>query len=109
LLSLENEAIWPYHDGMATPTIKSTYTLDIDTIRALENMARRLGVSKSEALRRAVRSAAGKGRAEEGNDALQALDRLQKSLSLTSAKAQTWVRNVRKERRASSSRHDQGR
>lgn len=36
---------------MATPTIKSTYTLDLDTIRALEDMARRLGVSKSEALR----------------------------------------------------------
>ena len=90
--------------GMATPTIKSTYTLDIDTIRALEDMARRLGVSKSEALRRAVRSAAAKGRTE-GSDALQALDRLQKSLSLTSAKAQAWARTVRKERRASSSRH----
>jgi hypothetical protein len=30
--------------GMATPTIKSTYTLDLDTVRALEDMARRLGV-----------------------------------------------------------------
>jgi hypothetical protein len=93
--------------GMATPTIKSTYTLDMDTIRALEDMARRLGVSKSEALRRAVRSAATKGRKEE-NNALQALDRLQKSLSLTSAKARAWARSVRKERRASSSRHQSG-
>jgi Ribbon-helix-helix protein, copG family len=50
--------------GMATPTIKSTYTLDLDTVRALEDMARRLGVSKSEALRRAIRLAAGKERRE---------------------------------------------
>jgi hypothetical protein len=91
---------------MATPTIKSTYTLDLETIRALEDMARRLGVSKSEALRRAVRSAAGKGRTTQGSDALQALDRLQKSLDLTSAKARAWVRSVKKERQASSSRHN---
>jgi hypothetical protein len=90
---------------MATPTIKSTYTLDLETIRALEDMAQRLGVSKSEALRRAVRSAAGTGRAK-GNDALQALDRLQKSLNLTPAKARAWVRSARKERQASSSRHN---
>jgi hypothetical protein len=94
--------------GMATPTIKSTYTLDLDTVRALEDMARRLGVSKSEALRRAVRSAAGKEQAE-GSAALQALDRLQKSLSLTSAKARMWARNVKKERRASSSRQNSAR
>lgn len=93
---------------MATPTIKSTYTLDLDTIRALEDMARRLGVSKSEALRRAVRSAAGKER-PEGGAALQALDRLQKSLGLTSAKARMWASNVKKERRASSSRNEPGR
>jgi len=94
--------------NMAIPTIKSTYTMDVDTIRALEDMAQRLGVSKSEALRRAIRSAAAKG-PRQGGDALQALDRLQKSLSLTSAKAQAWVRSARKERRASSSRHDAGR
>jgi hypothetical protein len=91
---------------MATPTIKSTYTLDLETIRALEDMARRLGVSKSEALRRAVRSAAGKERTTQGSDALQALDRLQKSLDLTPAKARAWVRSVKKERQASSSRHN---
>jgi hypothetical protein len=90
---------------MAIPTIKSTYTLDLETIRALEDMARRLGVSKSEALRRAIRSAAGKGRTQ-GSDALQALDRLQKSLDLTPAKARAWVRSARKERRTSSSRHN---
>ena len=104
---LKTEIIWPYWNDMAIPTIKSTYTLDVDTIRALEDMARRLGVSKSEALRRAVRSAAGKEGAE-GSDALQALDRLQKSLRLTPAKARAWAHSARKERRASSSRHKPG-
>lgn len=93
---------------MATPTIKSTYTLDVDTIRALEDMARRWGVSKSEALRRAVRSAASKAGAE-GRDPLQALDRLQKSLRLTSGKAREWTRDVQKERRAAALRHKSGR
>jgi hypothetical protein len=93
--------------NMAIPTIKSTYTLDVDTIRTLEAMARRLGVSKSEALRRAVRSAAGKER-PGGSDALQALDRLQKSLRLTPAKAQAWAHSARKERRVSSLRRKSG-
>jgi hypothetical protein len=93
---------------MAMATIRSTYTLDRDTMRALDEMARRWGVSKSEALRRAVRSAAGKRRTN-GGDALTALDRLQESLSLTPAKALDWTRSVRKERRASASRHEPGR
>ena len=41
---LENEGYGHTIVGMATPTIKSTYTLDLDTVRALEDMARRLGV-----------------------------------------------------------------
>ncbi len=96
----------PYR-GMATPTIKSTYSLDIGTIRALEDIARRWGVSKSEALRRAVRAAAGESRVD-GSDALDALDRLQKSLRLTPAKTRAWARRVRSERHASSLRHEPG-
>lgn len=41
---LENEGYGHTIVSMATPTIKSTYTLDLDTVRALEDMARRLGV-----------------------------------------------------------------
>jgi len=44
---------------MARMTIRSTYALDVETVRALERMARRLGISKSEALRRAIQGAAG--------------------------------------------------
>ena len=39
---------------MAIPKIKATYSLDVETVRMLVHMARRWGVSKSEALRRAA-------------------------------------------------------
>ena len=83
------------------PTIKSTYTLDVETIRALEEMARRWEVSKSEALRRAIRAAAAQDRPPRA-DALEALDRLQRSLRLTPVRAREWAANVRTERQAAS-------
>jgi hypothetical protein len=88
---------------MAITTIKSTYALDVETVRALERMALRLRVSKSEALRRAIRAAAGEV-LPASHDALDALDRLQRSLDLTPARARVWARKVRAERRASSGR-----
>ena len=36
---------------MAKMTIKSTYTMDVETVRTLEDLARRWNVPKSEALR----------------------------------------------------------
>jgi hypothetical protein len=89
---------------MAIPTIKTTYSLDPETIRALEEMARRLGVSKSEALRRAIRAAASERGVPEGRAALEALDALQRSLGLPPSRARTWGDRMRRERRASSSR-----
>ncbi len=90
---------------MATTTIKSTYALDVETARALEKMARAWNVSKSEALRRAIRSAETRepGRA---NDALQALEGLQKALDLSPAKARAWAGRARRERRAGSARSE---
>ena len=85
-------------------TIKSTYALDVETVRALEGLARRWNVSKSEALRRAVRGAAGQRTPQR--EALAALDRLQKSLRLTPAKARAWARAARHERRAWSMRRE---
>lgn len=90
---------------MATTMIKSTYALDVDTVRALERMAQRLGVSKSEALRRAIRAAAGE-EPSGTKDALQALDRLQQSLDLTPAKARAWARKARGERHTWSGRSE---
>lgn len=43
---------------MAIPKIKATYSLDPETIALLERVSRRWGVSKSEALRRAIQALA---------------------------------------------------
>lgn len=85
---------------MATMTIKSTYSFDVETVRQLEAMARRWGVSKSEALRRAIRAAANQQPAA-GQEVLQALDRLQDSLALTADSSKRWETTARNERRAS--------
>ncbi len=86
--------------GMAKMTIKSTYTMDVETVRTLEDLARRWNVPKSEALRRAIRIAAN-DRAMENKSRLDALDALQRSVSLTKEEADRWVEEVRAERRAS--------
>ena len=88
---------------MAITTIRSTYALDVETMRVLERIAHRWKVSKSEALRRAIRAAEGQ-KPPAANDALRALDRLQRSLRLTPAKA--WARQARTERRRSSARSE---
>jgi hypothetical protein len=83
--------------------IKSTYTLDVATIRTLETLARRWKVSKSEALRRAILAASGEAPAA-ASEPLAALDQVQKALRLTPARAAAWGRGARAERRGASSR-----
>jgi hypothetical protein len=83
--------------------VKSTYTLDVETVRILEGLARRWNVSRSEALRRAIRAASGSAPAA-GSAALAALDRLQRTAGLTPARAAAWAGAVRDERRAASTR-----
>ena len=90
---------------MAITTIRSTYALDVETMQVLERIAHRWKVSKSEALRRAIRAAEGQ-KAPATDDALQALDRLQRALRLTPAKAKAWTRQARTERRRSSARSE---
>ena len=86
---------------MASTTIKSTYSLDVKSVRALEAMARRWKVSKSEALRRAIRAAA-EQESPEALDAIAALEKLQTSLDLTNVAALRWEKANRAERNASS-------
>ena len=88
---------------MGSLSIKSTYALDPDTVRTLDNIARRWKVSKSEALRRAIRAVAGSV-PEQGHDALQALDDLQNALGVTATTTRAWVQAARAERRVSSRR-----
>ena len=85
---------------MATQTVKTTYSLDLKTVRTLEALAQRWKVSKSEALRRAIRASAEREPREAGREALRALDELQQALGLTAETADQWVRAVQDERRA---------
>lgn len=100
-MMLDNNLVWPYFMGMATMTIKSTYSLDPVTVQTIGDMARRLGVSKSEALRRAVRMAAGRD-----TDAIAALDELQHALGLSDGDSRQWADRSRKERHASSAHRE---
>ena len=90
---------------MAIPMIKSTYVMDVGTVRALERIARRWNVSKSEALRRAIHASA-EQHPSEATDSLKALGQLQRSLKLTPARARDWARAVRTERRAAAARSE---
>ncbi len=78
---------------MATTTIKSTYSLDAESVRALEELARRQQVSKAEALRRAIRNEA-RRQLFKGEDALAALDQLQASLRARDVDLEQWARDV---------------
>ena len=88
---------------MAATTIKSTYALDVESVRALDELARRWRVSKSEALRRAIRSEADR-RPAAGSDALRALDQLQAAVRARGIDIARWERNTQAERRAAGRR-----
>ena len=90
---------------MATQVIKTTYSLDVETVRTLEGLARLWNVSKSEALRRAIRGSALKQPA--GPPAtVQALDDLQRALRIKPREAERWSAASRAERRAASRRRE---
>ena len=92
---------------MAVPKIKATYSLDPETIGALERVARRWGVSKSEAIRRAIHDsdAGAEASADAAADArVASFDRLTQSIGLDGAATDAWVADVRAEREASSAR-----
>ena len=90
---------------MATVTIKSTYALDVESVRMLEALAERWSVSKSEALRRAIRAASSEP-APANRAVLDALDRLQASVRARRVDLLRWERNVAAERLAAAARTD---
>ena len=104
---IDAEDRWPYSLGMATTTIKSTYALDVETVGALEALARRWNVSKSEAMRRVIRASAAAHAVNVAPEPLQALDELQKMLALAPAAAARWSSQVRADRRAGSRRREE--
>lgn len=80
---------------MSSPTIKCTYSLDVETVRTLEALARRWNVSKSKALQLSIQAAAEKLPSADPDalDALDALDRLQSSLCLDKTSIKKWERD----------------
>ncbi len=86
---------------MAIPKIKSTYSLDVETVRTLESLARRWNVSKSEVLRRAIHAAAGE-KSQRVREKLEALRQLQAYVQQRGIDVEAWARETRAERRASS-------
>ena len=82
---------------MAPATIKSTYSLNTETVCQLEELARKWNLSKSAALRRAIGEAAQEA-LPAVNRELEALDKLQSSLALDEAQASDWEESVRRER-----------
>jgi Arc/MetJ-type ribon-helix-helix transcriptional regulator len=87
---------------MAATVIRTTYALDEQTVRRLEGLAHQWNVSKSEALRRAIRAA--DSTSTTSDDRLKALDELQASMQLAKGRADAWVRKVRTERRRGTAR-----
>ena len=92
---------------MATTTVKTTYALDLETVGALDALARRWNVSKSEAMRRAIRASAATHALDVPPQPLQALDELQKALAMAPAVAARWSSQVRAERRTGSRRREE--
>lgn len=100
-LFIDNIKVWPYLCSMAVTSIKTTYSLDVETVEKLAELARRWNVSKSAALRRAIRAAT-KIAPPRAEDAIRALEELQESLDLSKDLARRWEKKTRDERRASS-------
>jgi len=85
---------------MAISMIKSTYSLDPQTVQELDQLARYFGTSKSEVLRRAILALA-RQQADAATDGQQALDDLQNSMALSESAADDWLEKVRRERASS--------
>ena len=90
--------------SMAITTIKSTYSLDVDSVRTLETLARRWNVSKSEVIRRALRIATMAGDDSDGALALEALTRLQDTVRERGVDMAAWGRELETERTAAGRR-----
>lgn len=88
---------------MASITVKSTFSLDVETVRQLESLAKRWNTSKSAALRRAIHASARQELPTESEE-LAALDRLQDLLALDQGSAAVWEVRNRQERRAGAQR-----
>jgi hypothetical protein len=81
---------------MATPKVKVTYSLSVETLRVLESAAARWGVSKSEAITRAIQAI------DEpvSEDRLMRFRQWQTAMGLDAEAAARWAEEARAERKA---------
>lgn len=86
---------------MATPKVKSTYSLGIDAVAALDRLATEWGTTRTEALRRAISRAA-----DAEMPATDALDRLQAAAALDPRAAREAAARTRRARLAGSTRRE---
>ena len=71
--------------------------MDMETMRRIDNLARRWDVSKSEVLRRALRVA---DEQSARSERVEALKQLQGSMDLSRERVEGWVADIRAERDA---------
>jgi predicted transcriptional regulator len=79
--------------------IKSTYSLDPETVRSLEEIATKCKIPKSEVVRRAV-AALAKSMPDDRQERLAIWERLQAEIRLDDETARRWADGVRAERMA---------
>ena len=90
---------------MATTSVKSTFSLDVETAQRLERLAQAWGVSKSEVLRRAIRNAPATPPAAP-HPALALFERLQTDPRRSVAGARERAKRARDERAAASAKSE---
>jgi len=83
--------------SMATPKVKVTYSLSVETLRVLESAAARWGVSKSEAITRAIAAI----ELDDVEHRLALIDTLQRAAAIDVAEADRRIAALRAEREAS--------
>jgi predicted transcriptional regulator len=88
--------VW-YQYGMAA--VKSTYSLDHNTLKKLRQLARSWQVSKTEVVRRAISAAAERELPFSSEKRMAAIDAVRKSMRARGVDFEKWKREIRRGRR----------
>jgi len=90
-----------YHMNYATTLVRTSVSLDTDTLANLDSLAKRWSVSKAEVMRRAIRKMKTEADAEDQRPSpLQALEWLQNGAGLSVAEGAEFKANIEAERQA---------
>lgn len=86
---------------MAKMTVRSTYSFDVETVQKLDRLAEHWNTSKSEALRRSIDRVA-EQTLRNCEDAIAALEELQRQVAESGIDVEKWARDVERGRQESS-------